>query len=401
MRVTMKELTTQMETQLDNSYSDLSNVQNELSTGKRLLKPSDNPVDTANDIKLKTQLAEETQYHTNIQDGINFMNVSDTAMQSMETIMQRLRELAVEGSSDTLSASDRTNMQPEVDQLFRQLVSLTNTQYNGAYVFGGTQNNIEPFPVLSSTAASPADYTGLKMAYFDGSGGVNIPAQIKNGFDNSSITNILPGSFKLSIGNVNYVEGTDYTVNYVNGTITPLNAALAANMSPGTPNYAAGALKMTFDYVSKGKDVFGNTVGNNGNVMREIANGVTSPINISGDQLTVNSQTGTDMMSTMIAFEQNLLNNNTQGINTAISQIDNVNQAVSNSQTQNGARINRFTTTLTQNENQNTQTTGLISNLEDADMADAATKFSLMNTVYDAALKSASMTMQHSLADYL
>jgi flagellar hook-associated protein 3 FlgL len=397
----MKELTTQMETQLDNSYSDLSNVQNELSTGKRLLKPSDNPVDTANDIKLKTQLAEETQYHTNIQDGINFMNVSDTAMQSMETIMQRLRELAVEGSSDTLSASDRTNMQPEVDQLFRQLVSLTNTQYNGAYVFGGTQNNIEPFPVLSSTAASPADYTGLKMAYFDGSGGVNIPAQIKNGFDNSSITNILPGSFKLSIGNVNYVEGTDYTVNYVNGTITPLNAALAANMSPGTPNYAAGALKMTFDYVSKGKDVFGNTVGNNGNVMREIANGVTSPINISGDQLTVNSQTGTDMMSTMIAFEQNLLNNNTQGINTAISQIDNVNQAVSNSQTQNGARINRFTTTLTQNENQNTQTTGLISNLEDADMADAATKFSLMNTVYDAALKSASMTMQHSLADYL
>ena len=401
MRVTLKELTTQMETVLDNRFTDLSNIQNELSTGKRLLKPSDNPVDTANDIKLKTQLAEETQYHTNIQDGINFMNVSDTAMQSMETIMQRLRELAVEGSSDTLSASDRTNMQPEVDQLFRQLVSLTNTQYNGAYVFGGTQNNIEPFPVLSSTAASAADYTGLKMAYFDGSGGVNVPAQIKNGFDNSSITNILPGSFKLSIGNVNYVEGTDYTVNYASGTITPLNAALAANMSPGTPNYAAGALKMTFDYVSKGKDVFGNTVGNNGNVMREIANGVTSPINISGDQLTVNGQTGIDMMSTMIAFQQNLMANNTPGINAAIGQIDSVNLAISNSQTQNGARINRFTTTLTQNENQNTQTTGLISNLEDADMADAATKFSLMNTVYNAALKSASMTMQHSLADYL
>ena len=165
MRVTLKELTTQMETVLDNRFTDLSNIQNELSTGKRLLKPSDNPVDTANDIKLKTQLAEETQYHTNIQDGINFMNVSDTSMQSMETIMQRLRELAVEGSSDTLSASDRTNMQPEVDQLFRQLVSLTNTQYNGSYVFGGTQNNIEPFPVQSSIASSPADYLGLKMAY--------------------------------------------------------------------------------------------------------------------------------------------------------------------------------------------------------------------------------------------
>ena len=401
MRITMYELTQQMETQLDSSYSDLSNVQEQLSTGKRLLKPSDGPVDTANDIKLKGQLAEETQYHTNIQDGLNFMNVTDTAMQSMETIVQRLRELAVQGSSDTLSSSDRANMQPEVDQLFRQLITLTNTDYNGDYVFGGTQSKIEPFPVQSSTASTAADYAGLKMAYYDGSGGVGVAAQIRNGFDNTPITNILPGSFKLSIGNTNYVEGADFTVDYVNGTITPLNAALAANMSPGTPNYAAGALKMTFDYVSRGKDVFGNTVGNTGSVMREIANGVTAQINIGGDELTVNSQDGVDMMGAMIRFEQNLMNNNTQGINAAIGEIDDTNQSVLSAQTQNGARINRFQTTLTQNENQNTQTTGLISDLEDVDMADAATKFSTMNTVYQAALKSAAMTMQHTLADYL
>jgi flagellar hook-associated protein 3 FlgL len=397
----MKELTTQVETVLDNRFTDLAGVQEQLSTGKRLLKPSDNPVDTANDIKLKTQLAEETQYHTNIQSGLNFMNVSDTAMQSMETIMQRLRELAVQGSSDTLSANDRANMQPEVDQLFRQLITLTNTNYNGDYVFGGTQSKIAPFPVQSSAAGSPADYLGLKMTYYDGSGGVGVAAQIRNGFDNTPIANILPGSFKLSIGNVNYAEGADFTVDYVNGTITPLNAALAVNMAPGTANYATGALKMTFDYVSRGKDVFGNTVANTGNVSREIQNGVIAPINITGDQLTVNSQAGVDMIGTMIRFEQNLMTNNTQGISTAISEIDGTNQAILSSQTENGARINRFRTTLTQNENQNTQTTGLISDLEDADMADTATKFSLMNTVYTAALKSASMTMQHSLADYL
>jgi flagellar hook-associated protein 3 FlgL len=397
----MKELTTQMETVLSDRYTDLANVQNQLSTGKRLLKPSDNPVDTANDLKLKTQLAEETQFHTNIQDGLNFMNVTDTAMQSMDTIMQRLRELAVQGSSDTLSASDRAAIVPEADQLFRQLITLTNTDYNGDYVFGGTNSKIQPFPVAQSAASSPADYTGLKMAYYNGAGGVGAVAQIRNGFDNTPITNILPGSFKLSIGNVQYVEGKDYTVNYVNGTITPLTAALAANITPGTPNYAPGQFSMTFDYVSRGKDVFGNTVGNTGSVMREIENGVTAPINIGGDQLIVNSQAGIDMIGTMIRFEQNLTNNNTQGVNTAIDEIDKTNQAILSAQTQNGARINRFTTTLTRNESQNTQTTGLISSLEDADMADAATKFSLMSTVYNAALKSASMTMQHSLVDYL
>ena len=91
------------------------------------------------------------------------MNVSDTAMQSMETIMQRLRELAVEGSSDTLSASDRNNMQPEVDQLFRQLVSLTNTQYNGAYVFGGKRKTISsPSPSCLRPPRRPPTIRGLK-----------------------------------------------------------------------------------------------------------------------------------------------------------------------------------------------------------------------------------------------
>lgn len=401
MRVTMKELTKQMELVVSDRYSDLSRLQEQLSTGKRILKPSDNPVDTANDVKLKTQLAEQTQFHTNIQDGLSFMNVSDTAMQSMNTIMQRLRELAVQGSSDTLSAIDRVSIQQEADQLSRQLITLTNTNYKGDYVFGGTQSKIAPFPIQQSSATSAADYTGLKMAYYDGTGGVGAAAQIRNAFDNTPITDILPGSFKLTIGNTNYVEGTDFTVDYVNGTITPLNAALAVNMAPGTPNYAAGAFSMTFDYVSRGKDVFGNTVGNTGDVLREIENGVVSPINVPGDELIVNTNAGVDMISAMIRFQQALLNNNQPGITTAIGEIDKTNQSIMSAQTRNGARINRFETTLSRNENQTTETTGLISKLEDAEMADVATKFSLMNTVYNAALKSAAMTMQHSLVDYL
>jgi flagellar hook-associated protein 3 len=401
MRITMKELTTQMETVLDNRFTDLAGVQEQLSTGKRLLKPSDNPVDTANDVKLKTQLAQQTQFHTNIQDGLSFMNVTDTAMQSMNTIMQRLRELAVQGASDTLSGSDRADIQQEADQLFRQLVTLTNTSYKGDYVFGGTQSKIAPFPVQSSAAGSATDYADMKMAYYDGSGGVNVAAQVRNAFDNTPITTIMPGSFKLSIGNTTYVEEKDYTIDYVNGTITPINAALAVTMAPGTANYALGALSMTFDYVSRGKDVFGNTVANTGNVQRAIENGVTSPINIGGDELIVNPQAGIDMIGTMIRFQQSLLNNNQPGINTAIGEIDKTNQAILSAQSKNGARINRFETTLSRNENQSTETTDLISKLEDADMADAATKFSLMNTVYNAALKSAAMTMQHSLVDYL
>ena len=99
MRITMTELTKQMQSVITARYSDMAKLQQQLATGKRLLLPSDNPVDTANDLKLRSTIAQETQYKTNIQDGLDFMSVTDTAMQSMNTLMQRLRELAVQGAS--------------------------------------------------------------------------------------------------------------------------------------------------------------------------------------------------------------------------------------------------------------------------------------------------------------
>jgi flagellar hook-associated protein 3 len=370
-----------------------------LSTGKRLLRPSDEPVDTANDLKLKTTSAQQLQFHSNVDSGLNFMAVTDTAMQSMNSIMQRIRELAVQGSTDTVSAADRISILQETDQLFRQLVSLTNTNYKGDYIFGGTQCKIAPYPVVSSSARNVQDYLDLKMAYYDASGGV--PAQLRNAFDDTAMTNIVPGSFKLSVGAVSYREGTDFTVDYLNGAITPINAALIADVSPGTPNYAVGAFKITFDSVSRGKDVFGNTVANTGEVLREIEPGVIIPVNIAGDELIVNTAAGIDMIGTMVRLGEDLLYNNRAGIESSIGEIDKTFQAILNAQSKNGAKTNRFETTLARNEQQSTETSGLISKLEDADMAEAATNFSLMQTVYNAALKSAAMNIQQSLVNYL
>ena len=406
MRVSLKSVTQHMEDLIANKYADLANTEEQLATGKQLLRPSDNPVDIANDLKLRSGTAQLTQYGTNISDGLSFMQVSDTAMQSMNTIMQRMRELAVQGSSDTLGASERASIQQETDQLFRQMISLADTQYKGDYVFGGTQSKIAPFPIDSSVAGGIADYQKLRMSYFNGAAaGVGQPAQMRNAFDNTADTNILPGSLKISDGAVQFVEGKDYTVDYVNGTITPINAALAVDISDGGtfagPNYQPGAFSITFDRVGESKDVFGATVANTGNILRQIEPGVTSPINVTGDDITVNHATGTNLISSMILFGQNLLQNNQPGISNAITDIDNSSQQILNAQAKNGARVNMFDTTQTRNEQLVTQNNSLQSTLEDADMASVATKFSLEQTVYDAALKSAASVIQHSLVDYL
>ena len=82
-----------------------------------------------------------------------------------------------------------------------------------------------------------SDYTSRQMAYYDGSGGVGSTAQIMDSFYNTPISQIIPGSFKISRLNAgvaqSFAEGTDFTIDYVNGTITVLNAALAVDVSEG------------------------------------------------------------------------------------------------------------------------------------------------------------------------
>lgn len=381
-------------------YSDLASQQEILSTGKKLLRPSDAPIDVANDIKLRSKLNALTQLKKNINDGLGYMQVTDTAMMSMDSVMQRVRELAIEGSSDTLSTNERKYINQEVEQLLRQTVSLANTQFKGDYVFGGTQTKIEPYPLDSSTATQPSNYTNLDMAYYDGTGGVGVATQLTDSFDNTPITNIIPGSFDLNIAGVNYSEGTDYTIDYKTGTFTPLVPALAIDVS-APANYQYGQVAMSFEYITVGEDIYGDPVNTNGEVKRAIETGVKSTINITGDELMKDPKTGTDLLETIINLGQKLLENDTTGINDAIADIDLNMKVLLSAQSKNGARINRFETTLDRNDQQFTETTRRQSDLEDADMAEEIMKFSVMENAYNTALQSSAKIIQPSLVNYL
>lgn len=415
MRITFKTVNRHMQNVIMNRYADLASLQEQLATGKRLLRPSDDPVDTSNDLKLRSKLSQLYQYKRNIDDGMGYMSVTDTAMMSMNDLMQRLRELAIQGSSDTLSDKERFFIEKEVEQLLLQLVSITNTRYKGDYIFGGVQTKITPFPIENSVANTPQDYTDLNMAYYDASafpaGGAAV--QLRDAFDTSPITDIIPGSFELSVRGVTMVEGTDYTIDYVNGTITIL--ATSPNLAdlsvdvlngihagpPPVNNYSVDGFNITFNYLSRGKDIFGDTVAIDGDVLREIEAGVVMPININGQELTYDHTTNTDLFDVIIGLGQDLLQNNRAGIESGIGRIDITMKNLLAAQSKNGARVNRFETTLERNELQYTETTRQQSELEDADFAETASNFSLTETVYNAALQSAARVIQNSLVNFL
>jgi flagellar hook-associated protein 3 FlgL len=390
---------------INERYGDLASTQEMLATGKRLLRPSDDPVDTANDLKLKTRVRELEQYHKNVNDGLAFMNVTDTAMQSMNNLLQRLRELTIQAKNDTLSGNERAFIGKEVEQLMRQLITLVNTNYKGDFVFGGTQSKIMPFPPERSYANTIDDYQQRKMAYFDASAGPGT-YQLRNAFDDTPMQNIIPGSLEIWRGATQYIEGTDFTIDYAAGAITVINPALAVDISDGGQwetgaYYRPGEFNIKFEHISRGRDIYGDMVTNRGDVLREIESGITMPVNISGDELIVNPEAGVDMIGTTIRLGQALLHNDMAGLSNTLVEIDAVMQTVLSAETKNGARVNRFEITLERNELQTTETTRLHSELEDADLAETVTKFSLLQNVYTAALQSAAKIVQPSLTNFL
>jgi flagellin-like hook-associated protein FlgL len=211
------------------------------------------------------------------------------------------------------------------------------------------------------------------------------------------------------------VNGTDYTIDYVNGTVTILStgsdpAALTVDVSAGGsfgagPNppgyYSPGGFKMSFDYVTQGKDIFGDTVETTGEILREIERGTVMAINISGDEVIRSETTGANLIETIVFLGQSLLHDDTAAIRSSIGRIDDSYQNILSAEARNGSRMNRIETTLNRNDEQSNETTRLQSEIEDAEMTDTITDFSLAETVYNAALKSAAMVLQPSLADYI
>ncbi|KOO37199.1 flagellar hook-associated protein FlgL [Priestia koreensis] len=139
MRVTQGMLSTNMLRNLSSSYQRMDKYQDQLSTGKKINRPSDDPVIAMKGITYRTSLAETEQYKANFSEAYNWIENSDAALDKATQAMQRIRELVVQASNDTYDSSQRGNIAAEIDQLKGHLVTIANTQVGDKYIFNGTK----------------------------------------------------------------------------------------------------------------------------------------------------------------------------------------------------------------------------------------------------------------------
>jgi flagellar hook-associated protein 3 FlgL len=130
---------------INSALGALERSSEELSSGRTILKPSDNPYGASHAIDLQSQLDGLTSYATNVQDGISWENAAGGAMSNMSSVVQRVRELLVQASNGTYNQSDLNSVATEVNQLTETIKQDANTQYAGQYVFSGTLTTTSPY----------------------------------------------------------------------------------------------------------------------------------------------------------------------------------------------------------------------------------------------------------------
>lgn len=141
MRVTNKMIATNTLYNLNRNLSRMEKRNNQISTGKRINRPSDDPISTAKALRLRADVSEIEQYTRNTEDALSWLNITESAVDNLEEIIHKARELAVRGATESFSEDDREVIADEIRQLRAQILNVGNSTYLGRHIFSGFQTD--------------------------------------------------------------------------------------------------------------------------------------------------------------------------------------------------------------------------------------------------------------------
>lgn len=145
MRITNNMLIKDMLWNASKNLNSMAEKQKQLSTGKRIHRPSDDPVGITKVLKYKTDISETEMFGENVRDARGVFEVSESALIGMKDMLQRIRELVVQSANGTLSDEQTSKVAVEVEQLRKELVVSGNATMAGKYLFSGLETNQKLF----------------------------------------------------------------------------------------------------------------------------------------------------------------------------------------------------------------------------------------------------------------
>ena len=354
----------------------IAQTQAQLSTGKSINSPADNPIGEVQLLALDNTNAQNTQYVSNGQSANTNLTLEGQALSSATTTLQSIRDLVVQANAGTNNASDLRDIATQISALEGQLQATANSQNaQGQYLFAGFSSNTQPFVRGITGGVSYLGDSGSSSV------GINGGTSVQTGDPGSSVFMNVPGG---------------------NGTFT--TAASAANTGTGVIDagtvqtaaaWVAGQYTITFTSptVYTVTDALGNTVVPNGTYdpaqggaiqFDGISVGITGAP-ATGDTFKVSSATKQSMFDTLDNLVNSLNNAGTSAaaraqlsssLGASLQQIDQSLNQLSNVSANVGARINLISSVAATVQTNSTTVSAEISNLRDLDFAKASSQYS-------------------------
>jgi flagellar hook-associated protein 3 FlgL len=218
---------------LQQSQAALNTALQQVSTGKSVSVPSDNPAASANMVQNSIESGNVDQYTQNVTGVLSMVQTADSALGSVVSSLTQAISLGTEGANGTSSAANQQAIAQQVQGILSSVVSQANLSYEGSYVFGGTANTTVPY---TTSATSPSGYA------YNGNDGVNSVAV----GDQLSVQVNLPGSQIFSNSS-----------NDVLGSLSSLVSALQSGNTASIQT-ATNAVSSALSYVSQQRVFYGN-----------------------------------------------------------------------------------------------------------------------------------------------
>ena len=168
MRITNSMMLTNTKENINSNKVNVDRLNTQMSTQKKITKPSDNPLIAIKSLRLSTTLSQINQYYSNnIKDADSWMDITETALTNMKSIVNDAYRLCVNGATDTLTNEDRNTILTQLKSYSSQLYGEANSDYAGRTVFSGYKTN-ETVAFTDYSEATTAKYEVTeRLSYTD------------------------------------------------------------------------------------------------------------------------------------------------------------------------------------------------------------------------------------------
>lgn len=424
MRVTNSMQVNNLLNYINANKTRMDKFQNQLSTGKLINVPSDDPIIASRALRLRSDVSEIDQFLRNNSDAMSWVDTTEDALEKMTDVVHRTRELLVQGASGVLTESETKNMASELKQLKNQMIQLGNTSYAGRYIFSGystgrklfnddeSSDDFGKFNVSVNTSTDKVIYEigvgnsidinvpGGDLFNLGGDAIAKAPARLRGGEIFFPVTvDEENSSFELEFFDGEDEDNTvQVNINIEEGTyqnIEELTSEIQQKLDDDEV--------VDIDVSSLGNRLqFEGTDALEGSTIK-IEDG-SSSLGLADENLVstpgTQAQNGSfvELMDDIIElFENNEIQEIGKRISNMEAQLDNINRIRSDL----GARHNRLELTENRLETDKVTFTRLMSENEDADMAEVIMRLKNEENVYKASLSGGARIIQPNLLDFL